>query len=213
MNFEEKFKSWTLEQKVEWALGPNICNLSENMRSIIVDLKAENERLKAEESKHREDKMTMTLKYNEVLNDINDENEKLKGELKSLRYNLDDWNNKADTMEARVKELEVKLNDKEQCCKWCSNDSRIAGLNKRIAELESQLPKWISVKYRLPEEGVFVYAVGKHLEGLLCFKENEWYTKEEVEDEPDSYWELCGYDKDAIDYWMEKPLPPTTEEK
>lgn len=48
MNFEEMFKSWTLEQKVEWALGPNICNLSENMRSIIVDLKAENERLKAE---------------------------------------------------------------------------------------------------------------------------------------------------------------------
>lgn len=48
MTFEEMFKSWTLEQKVEWALGPNICNLSENMRSIIVDLKAENERLKGE---------------------------------------------------------------------------------------------------------------------------------------------------------------------
>lgn len=48
MTFEEIFKSWTLEQKVEWALGPNICNLSENMRSIIVDLKAENERLKGE---------------------------------------------------------------------------------------------------------------------------------------------------------------------
>lgn len=46
MNFEEEFKSWTLDQKVEWALGPNICNLSENMRSIIVDLKDENERLK-----------------------------------------------------------------------------------------------------------------------------------------------------------------------
>ena len=48
MEFEEMFKSWTLEQKVEWALGPNICNLSENMRSIIVDLKAKNERLKCE---------------------------------------------------------------------------------------------------------------------------------------------------------------------
>ena len=48
MTFEETFKNWTLEQKVEWALGPNICNLSENMRSIIVDLKAENEKLKKE---------------------------------------------------------------------------------------------------------------------------------------------------------------------
>lgn len=53
MNFEEKFKSWTLDQKVEWALGPNICNLSNQMRSIIVDLKAENERLKAENEKLR----------------------------------------------------------------------------------------------------------------------------------------------------------------
>lgn len=48
MNFEEMFKSWNLGQRVEWALGPNIFNLSENMRSIIVDLKAENERLKGE---------------------------------------------------------------------------------------------------------------------------------------------------------------------
>lgn len=48
MTFEETFKNWTLDQKVEWALGPNICNLSENMRSIIVDLNDENERLKSE---------------------------------------------------------------------------------------------------------------------------------------------------------------------
>lgn len=48
MTFEETFQRWTLDQKVEWALGPNICNLSTNMRSIIVDLKAENERLKGE---------------------------------------------------------------------------------------------------------------------------------------------------------------------
>lgn len=45
------------------------------------NLQTENERLKAENLKHREDRMTMSLKYNEVLNDLNDENEKLKGEL------------------------------------------------------------------------------------------------------------------------------------
>lgn len=48
MNFEEEFKNWTLDQKVEWALGPNICNLSKNMRSIFVDLWAENKLLKGE---------------------------------------------------------------------------------------------------------------------------------------------------------------------
>lgn len=50
-------------------------------------LEAENERLKAENVKHREDKMTMTLKYNEVLNELNDENERLKRELKQSATN------------------------------------------------------------------------------------------------------------------------------
>lgn len=51
----------------------------------IEELQAENERLKAENLKHREDNVTMSLKYNEVLNDINDENEKLKKESNWLR--------------------------------------------------------------------------------------------------------------------------------
>lgn len=108
-----------------------------------------------------------------------------------------------DNLEAQVKNLQTANAELIK---------RVQSLEDKCNELESQLPKWISTSDRLPKEGVFVYAVGKHLEGLLCFKENEWYTKEEVEDEPDSYWEVCGYDKDAIDYWMEKPLPPTTEE-
>ncbi|MCQ2183028.1 MAG: hypothetical protein MJY89_06460 [Bacteroidales bacterium] len=67
-------------------------------------------------------------------------------------YLADEADKVMNAMENRIKELEEKLNDKEQCCKWCSNDARIAGLHKRIAELESQLPKWISVKDRLPTE-------------------------------------------------------------
>lgn len=48
MTFEEIFQSWSLDEKLEWALGPNICNLSNQIRSIIVDLKNENARLKAQ---------------------------------------------------------------------------------------------------------------------------------------------------------------------
>lgn len=119
-----------------------------------------------------------------------------------------------DTMLVDCEGTEVWPQDSDGCEYYFKSqaDKVMDAMEARIKELEESLPKWISVKDRLPEEGVFVYAVGQHLEGLLCFKENEWYTKEEVEDEPDSYWELCGYDKDAIDYWMEKPLPPTTEE-
>lgn len=53
------------------------------------NLHTENERLKAENLKHREDKMTMSLKYNEVLNNLNDENEKLKGELEKVKNIVD----------------------------------------------------------------------------------------------------------------------------
>lgn len=108
---------------------------------------------------------------------------------------------KLDKKDDRIKEL-------EQALSMASDPA----LHPTCNDCDKCQPKWVSVKDRLPEEGVFVYAVGQHLEGLFCFKENEWYTKEEVEDEPNSYWEVQGYDKDAIDYWMEKPLPPTTED-
>lgn len=78
MDFEETFKRWNLGQKVEWALGPNICNLSENMRSIIVDLKAENEQLKRDLEHARSYKNVMKTENQK----LKSENEKLKGELK-----------------------------------------------------------------------------------------------------------------------------------
>lgn len=77
MTFEETFKNWTLEQKVEWALGPNICNLSENMRSIIVDLQAENKQLKADLEHARSYKHTIKMRNR----NLQDENERLKSEL------------------------------------------------------------------------------------------------------------------------------------
>lgn len=44
----------------------------------IKELEAENSALKDENLKHRKDNITMSLKYNEVLNDLNDENARLK---------------------------------------------------------------------------------------------------------------------------------------
>lgn len=94
MTFEETFKNWTLEQKVEWALGPNICNLSENMRSIIVDLKAENERLNGE------------LKQTEAQDQV---------VINGLRNAL--WKARAERAEGMLRFFALALN-MEQCKKW-----------------------------------------------------------------------------------------------
>lgn len=107
-----------------------------------------------------------------------------------------------DAMETRIKELEVKINDKEQCCKWCSNDSRIAGLNKRIAELESQLPKWISVKDRLPEENkkVLVSNPSAHTSKIAWKYRGQWFFD-------------TNFDILEPTHWMPLLSVPTTEEK
>lgn len=111
MNFDETFKSWTLEQKVEWALGPYICNLSENMRSIIVDLKAENERLKRE--------LKQTEAQDQVVIDgQRKENAKLKclalHLFKHLAYHeCDDWNYIGDGLaESKLKKRCVRNADR-----------------------------------------------------------------------------------------------------
>lgn len=58
-------------------------------------------------------------------------------------YDKDDADNVMDAMEKQIRTLE---NDKEEMY-----ESNLV-LQARIKELESQLPKWISVKDRLPTE-------------------------------------------------------------
>lgn len=59
------------------------------MEARIKELEAENKRLKEENLKHREDKMTLTLKYNEVLNILNNENEELKKQVPLWHFVVD----------------------------------------------------------------------------------------------------------------------------
>ncbi len=69
-----------------------------------------------------------------------------------------------------------------------------------IEELISRLPKWISVKDRLPtEKGAYLTA---YYDGYVC--ENEWHFIGET---------AVGWvnDGEAVRYWMKLPEPPKGE--
>lgn len=96
-----------------------------------------------------------------------------------------------DAMEARIKELE------ESQAKVLALGVS-GGLRLRIKELESQLPKWISVKDSLPTKGQNVLVARNHRSlypiDVVCWSE-DYITH------------------DIATHWMPLPPPPTTEEK
>ena len=77
-----------------------------------------------------------------------------------------------------------------------------------IQQLEAQVPRWISVEERLPEEhqDVLVWAVYHDEDG------RDW-ALEEI----DRYCEACGWDNTAdaeareVTHWMPKHKPPEEE--
>lgn len=80
-----------------------------------------------------------------------------------------------------------------------------------IKHLESTQEIWYALEDAKPDEGVLVYVVGKFVEGLYLLQDNEWYSKEEVEDDPDDYASCVGLDYDSVTWWRTKPIPPSIE--
>lgn len=87
--------------------------------------------------------------------------------------------------------------------------TRIKELKATISKMETT-QKWIRVKDSPPKEGEIIYGTGKFIEGLFVLHNEEWYTKEEYDDYV--FEETHGFNIDAIDFWMEKPKKPTTED-
>lgn len=102
--------------------------------------------------------------------------------------------------QARINELEKRLEDTQNTMATENTDLGMENfkLKERIKELESQLPKWISVKDRLPEGNPMLPALTEDGDKIWW---GTWH---------DGNLEIYG-----ITHWLDNafPPPPTTEEK
>lgn len=90
-------------------------------------------------------------------------------------------------------ELRCKLREYETC-------GTFKEMCKSIKELESQLPKWISVKDRLPEDGACVLCSnGFGVQSIAIYSNRLGFYND-----GDDVW---------VTHWQPLPPPPTTEEK
>lgn len=110
-------------------------------------------------------------------------------------YKKAEADNVLDAMEKQIRTLE---NDKEEMY-----ESNLV-LQARIKELESQLPKWIAVKDRLPTEDGEYQVVYKLKNGGMLSTFDEW-------DNDYKFW--CAAETSVVVYWAELlPLPPEAGE-
>lgn len=110
-----------------------------------------------------------------------------------------------------------------------NQNAHIAALQQGIEKLRAQLPRWIPVAERLPEERVLVNVLwvnrdpepyyekikGVPFSDAACFYEGRWYW-----DSPVVFDYLAEYGKDEFDlvddaveitHWMPLPEPPEVE--
>lgn len=77
-----------------------------------------------------------------------------------------------------------------------------------IEELISRVPKWISVKERLPQKG----------EVVIIVDENGYFSVAEMAvgrlfNEQSPWFYVNGEYEPCVEYWMPLPMPPKMEEK
>lgn len=92
------------------------------------------------------------------------------------------------------------------------NERRIQRLQSLVEQYKNKFKEeWYALEDAKPDEGVLVYVVGKFVEGLYLLQDNEWYSKEEVDNDPEDYASCVGLDYDAVTWWRTKPIPPSIE--
>lgn len=123
-------------------------------------------------------------------------------------YLKDEANKVMDAMEARIKELEERLEDVQNTMATENVDLGMENfkLQERIKELESQLPKWISTNDRLPDKSGEYQVVHKSIRGSSRFVTTDIFNAR------NSQWQRAILPK-LHTHWAELLPPPPTEEK
>lgn len=124
-----------------------------------------------------------------------------------------------DAMETRIKELEEKYkrlfgenqgNFDAMSIAIDGWEKRECALLERITELESQLPKWISVKDRLPEKYGPYLVIYKDCKGDDVMDVFHYLLDKT---DGSTCWVYDYQEVTSVTHWIPLPPPPTTEEK
>lgn len=116
----------------------------------------------------------------------------------------------------RIKELKKRLEDVQNTMATENVDLGMENfkLKERIKELESQLPKWISVNDRLPnekEQYKLLWVAHVSMDNLIKYLYEASFDYETKQFYTENGWGDKTFVSPAI--WMVVPPPPTTEEK
>lgn len=101
---------------------------------------------------------------------------------------------------AYIQQLEERLDDIVKTVNeyYASRGMLIPELCREIDKAKAQVPRWISVKERLPEDGKTVFVVCKDgFTTMMLFRDGNWY------------W--YGITYDSITHWIDLPQPPREE--
>lgn len=110
-----------------------------------------------------------------------------------------DWEEAHALAESRLRRMKLfKRRDEDHLAECVQLRNKVKQLEDHIRNLTKMMPKWISVKERLPEEGVYLCCLGYAFKAICYYDDDRWDDSE------------CADVTRFVTHWM--PLPRLPEE-